>query len=239
VPTILREPLIDGRLLTTQKNDVFRLIQQEQLNPSEFEWNELRTDYAIISVLRYKATEFFFAFLVEPPDFIGVRRPGSNLRHERSLPFSRWILLLGYVAEWTIFLKNEIQAPDLWSSLNQELHYFQELQDLQSESLNSNTVFTPQEQQAIANRIQEAKAYIKGQPSITEQQAKYINEKLDFLVDSSKRQSRQDWMFLAIGVVTTILVSLSLSPEQGKTLFHFITSTFSLIAGNVRTFLNK
>ena len=61
---------------------------------------------------------------------------------------------------------------------------------------------------------------------------------LKYLSESSKRQGRKDWFHTAIGVLFTIIIGLSLAPDQARELLRFATSVLKQIISGALKALN-
>ena len=79
----------------------------------------------------------------------------------------------------------------------------------------------------IVRGIDLIKTYLIAEIKIDSDQKKETNERLDYLIEAAKRQGRKDWIHTAIGVIFTLAVSLSLSPEQAKSIWGLLKSTMS------------
>lgn len=115
-------------LLKSQKNQVFKILQEAGLEPANFSWVETTSVWGsdiLISRLNYRGGHFYFKF-----DFSFSRwvdgfipkthhcefSPGDGLPISDEYPDNRQ-LQKGYVHKWADYLKREIEAPDLWAEM--------------------------------------------------------------------------------------------------------------------------
>jgi hypothetical protein len=101
-------------LLKTQRNDVFREIENAGLDATEFEWEEQigyerisRLGDSVelsISVLVHKPSKFFFAFYPGR----GTFSPGEQMLTESQESMGAWRLQLANVSRWISCLNREI-----------------------------------------------------------------------------------------------------------------------------------
>jgi hypothetical protein len=111
------------RLLPSQKNEIFRLIEEGGLNPADFRWGEItlrRADSSrtfTVPALRHTSSDFYFAF--------GGRSGGGDIliyfspdpRGHGWDPSETWHSVLGWVKTWLRDLRHEIGERDLWGEL--------------------------------------------------------------------------------------------------------------------------
>lgn len=213
-------------LLQSQKNDVFRMIKgTEGLDPFNFQW--LVTDSTFerelkVSHLRYNGTHFFFKFDFLNGKHYSIFSPGKDQLVERQRP-GDWGNQLSYFAYWLIYLKREINSPDLWG----ELAKYQLPPGEQIGKDIGNEPFTFQQVQQIADSLKKIAQYLETNLRLDAKQKALVNEKLDYLIEGSKRQGKRDWINQAIGVVFTIAVDLALDPEKAKTLWNILKTAIS------------
>src|SRR5206468_186767 len=85
--------------------------------------------------------------------------------------------------------------------------------------------FDGQELERLHQHIESVREFLLSSAEPTESQLQLIDEKLKYLEDSARRQSKQDWAHTAIGVMCTIAIGLAMAPEQAQRLFA-LTSEF-------------
>ncbi|MBU1170590.1 MAG: hypothetical protein KKD44_13590 [Proteobacteria bacterium] len=107
------------RLLKSQKNDILTLINRLGLEPGDFSWvdtpSELNPD-KIISRLKYKKTEFFFAFEMDGEVHYAVFSPARESTIGSDYP-GTWDRQKICFSNWIKNIIKEESAPDLWKTL--------------------------------------------------------------------------------------------------------------------------
>lgn len=85
--------------------------------------------------------------------------------------------------------------PDLWAELHQPLGSTQEAQALQ------NTPFSSEEQKRIADTLKVFENKIQSEDLLDAEQVKLLHDRLEYLVEASKRIGRKDWLMAAAGAI--------------------------------------
>jgi signal transduction histidine kinase len=94
----------------------------------------------------------------------------------------------------------------LWAELRREVH----LLGQGSNELPENTLFTQDEQKQIAERLRGLARHVSDASALSDAQKQILNEKIDYLVDGSRRLGRKDWLNTFIGVILGYLLSSAL-----------------------------
>lgn len=224
---------LDFTLTKPQANEVLTAIKHIPLNPHEFELSQIQKEDTknLISVITHKPTQYKFVFDTDNNRFTGFRTPGQGHKIEYC-GCRDWYELLRYYRQWLMILKHEIETPDLWELLQQEVIQLKITTE-------ANTPFTLKEQEAIITQISIIKTHIETNYSPTQQQLNTINHKLDLLLDETKKQGREAWIHTAIGITASVILTLALPPEQAQLLWQYITSKFSEAVSIIRLALHK
>ena len=85
-----------------------------------------------------------------------------------------------------------------------------------------NEPFTAQQVDQIAESLKKIREYLELELDLDVQQKTLVNEKLDYLLEASKRQGRKDWLHTSIGVIFTLAIALAFSPEQARTIWNIL-----------------
>jgi hypothetical protein len=204
-------------LLKSQKNVIFNLIKSSELEPFNFIWSERPSKHSaqeLISILTYDGTDFFFAFESKRGVPYSVFSPGEEITIEADYPES-WQDQQTEVRRWLRYLKNEISQPDLW----EEVYKYQTPEIGRPSEDTNNSSFTFTEVEHIQLKMEEIRAYLLKNYAKNDTQIKLVNEKLDYLIQSSKKFGRKDWLNIAIGTLVTLSSALALPPEHTKTIW--------------------
>jgi hypothetical protein len=69
-----------------------------------------------------------------------------------------------------------------------------------------------------------------GETAALQVQLRFINARLAYLEDASKRLGRKDWMTIAVGIVTNIVVGAAFAPDTARELFRMAGQLFGWIS---------
>ena len=218
-------------LLNSHKQDLEGLILKYNLSISDFVWENSNLDRdtsEFFPVLRYRGTDFYFAFIfVSRRDHCYKRFPGNEGPAETGNP-GRWINQLHYFDSWLQLLKIELESFDPWSSiLSLESTLFDESRFEDNKPFNHTEITT------IEDHINALKQDFVSFSSTHAIDIEQINAKLDYLIDSSKRNGRKDWFIQAFGILFTILNFIGGPQELIKDVGNLITEKFELILGEI------
>lgn len=203
------------QLLRGQANDVYRAISDENLLPTDFEWQTKQCHYdneVVVSVLLHVPTQYCFVFDVFQKERICWCSPHAGFR---DLSFAGkppdWPATLEKVRAWLDAVAAEHFEPDLWSTNTDEraliAQHFKEA---------GNSPFSPAEQARISAAVHELKQFLVSTGEYSESQLQFIEHRLAHLEESSKRLGRKDWITLAMGTLTNIVVGVALAPEAAR-----------------------
>lgn len=130
--------------------------------------------------------------------------------------FKEW---LEYVAKEYIEDNN---LPDYWSQL--KMYGSLALNaDLPAEE---GSDFTEEEKEEVRESVRTFSAMIAEEFNPTQEQLRFVDERLDYLAKAVDRLNRFDWTGLAISIVVSIAVNLSVDTEGGRVLFTLFKAAF-------------
>jgi|ERR1017187_3812889 hypothetical protein len=239
------DELPDKRLLPTQKNALAKVSRSLGFSVDEFEWGEEdmwehhmpytnsegrvyeRFDRQYrVSVLKQKGSGYFCKFGPITLEYSPAKRTISDKRiftkdSERVAIFRKWLRLL----------KRET-VPDMWGSLEKTA-----LTKAVSSSALDNRPFTPAEQNLIAARLDEIKAFLLEGEQFNAARAEYVNQEFEYLKESSRRFGRKDWLRVLLGVLIGQAINLALAPEKAKGLLALAGAAFQSLWGVVHGYL--
>lgn len=228
------------KLLKTQKNEVFQILQEEGLEPANFYWAEepsISDSDVFVFCLYYRGSQFYFQF-----DFFRNLQwrnsndpklttshycefsPGDDVLVKRENPGS-WELQKNYVRFWTLYLSREIDAPDLWG----EMEKYKTSVSLALPEQLLNEPIPANEAEKISEQLSSLADKIEKQFELTNEQNQFVRSKLNYLAEAAKRQRSMDWAHTLIGVSVTIAMGLALAPDQAKELWELMRMLGELI----------
>ena len=208
-------------ILRSQANQVFRILQQFDLSPQDFDWAKTSSRYTretTVSKLLHRNTDFYFIFDFRNGAHYCELSPGQSSITEEQFPGS-WDLLLGYFGSWLNYLKREIEAPDLWQAISQET-----VLTRASTTEDDISPFSADERKRLSSDLDEIKRYLLSTQEFSDDQKHYLDSRFIHLEEAAGRMGRKDWITLAVGILTNIVIGLALSPSIARELFRIAGS---------------
>ncbi len=223
-------------ILKSQKSEIHNCISNTGLEPSMFEWKEARSrcsGIGRISQLSYIKTDYFFKF-----DFHAngghwcAFSPGINSRFSEKYS-QKWDNQLMSVRRWLLCLKSKIETVDPWDDIDKYMPGV----EINLEDEKENSPFSYEQVEHITNTLHKLKDEIKKSYDLDTEQDKLVQEKLDYLIDRSKKVGRKDWKILFVGIIVALTVDLVLDPEEVKGLWGLVKSCFKgiLLLGGIES----
>jgi hypothetical protein len=122
-------------------------------------------------------------------------------------------------------VKSDLETPDLWAELQREVT----LLGARSVELIENTPFTPDEQNEIARRLQRLAGHARNTYSLSPEQIRLLDEKLNYLVEASARLGRIDWLNAFVGAILGYILTAAFPPVSAGHVFDtFIRAIIDL-----------
>lgn len=212
------EPFVP--LLKKQKNDLYKLLRKSGLNPNDFEWIDIenrRNDKSLAGLI-FKDNSYFFHFgtILGSGKYDIAYSPASNKLLYRDFD-CYWKGLIDGFQAWILALVSELETPDLWEISKSDTVLIEQ-------NDNDNDQFAPEEIKKIESHLGEIAAYIKSTIRTSDEQQESVDNKLNYLVDAAKRQTKRDWKNLAFSVLIQIIIALSVNQETGNDILRFASS---------------
>ena len=239
------DELPDKRLLPTQKNALAKISQKMGFSVDEFEWieedmwehhlnytNSEGTVYPRfdrqyrVSVLKQKRSGYFCRF-----GFITLEYSPAKATIIDKRIFSKVSERLALFRELLRLLKSE-SVPDMWGSLEETA-----LTKAASSPALDNRPFTPAEQNLIAARLDEIKNHLLESQRFAAEQADFVEQRFEYLKESSRRMGRKDWLNVLYGGLITVVVGLALAPDATRTLLRLAAAALQFLWGEVQGYL--
>ncbi|MEK6300985.1 MAG: hypothetical protein AABO41_09715 [Acidobacteriota bacterium] len=95
----------------------------------------------------------------------------------------------------------------------------------------ANHPFTSSEVERIRTSLEPVHDAIRQRGDITPEQVDYISRKLDEIVDAASRVGRKDWVNIAIGTLTNVVVGAAVGSDAAKFLFQTMGQALSWLLG--------
>ena len=202
-----------------QRNVLFEAIQAVGLNPRDFDLTDSGTEVQI----KHEWSKSIFIIGGRPGHYVGRYVVGDG----PDWPYDAysWQASTTRVSTWLQEVKRDLETPDLWAELRREVH----LLGVGSNEVTDNTLFTQDEQKQIAEQLRGLAKHVSDASSLSEAQKQILNEKIDYLADSSRRLGRKDWLNIFIGVTLGYLLSTALPPDVARGIFSTCLRAMGLL----------
>lgn len=217
-------------LLRTQQNDIYREIQRLEMSPPDFAWREEESRYLrdrAVPVLVHSPTEFDFVFDTSNQDrWVAFSSPHlEQIGRGHVGKANDWQSMLEIAKSWLVIVAKEHFEPYLWRLNESEGTLSAPLFDALD-----NRKFTEVELARISSALSEIRAFLVATSGCTTEQLSFVDSRLTHLEEASKRLGRKDWITLAMGALTNIVVGIALAPEAARELLRTANSLLGWVA---------
>ncbi len=220
-------------LLKAQRNQIYRLLNLADLNPLDFRWASIPSDcdeWDVAQDLCHKRHNYYCQIDRNVSGQFRIKYyPGSDGRVNTKLSDSWDGAKQTSIKAWIEVLKSELYEPDLWEQAEGYAQAF----DSQIPQDIPNDPFSYQEANGISEALSRLSAKVNETFDLDKDQLLFVESKLEYLEEAVKRQGRSDWIHTAIGVLVSITVGLTLSPDKASQLWNFFKSTIGPSIGNL------
>lgn len=213
------------KLLQSQRNQIFEIIQEYGLTPIQFEIYDTRKNLnstTINTKVKFKSSDFYFSFETstnDKTDHTAAFSPGKDAYEETKFP-RFWTSQIDTFKQWLEYLKREINAIDKWKRLDQEFS------SLKINLEGDNQKFNFEEVKEIESKITLLQDRFKKFDLLPEQ-LNIMNQKLDSLSELAKDMNRFDWRSLFLGTIMSIIIQLNVTQENANLIWNAIKDVFS------------
>ena len=208
-------------LLRSQQNELHREIQRLRVPASDFKWQEELSQFSRevnVAVLVHVPTKFDLVFDKEKnaSSWFAVASPHDEMIGRGYLGRAGdWQSMFEIAKGWLAVVAKEHFEPNLWHLNDVERALgapaFDEM---------DNRKFSEIELSRIESALVELKAFLVATSGHTGEQNSFITLRLTHLEDASKRLGRKDWITLAMGTLTNIIVGVALAPDAARELLR-------------------
>lgn len=223
------------KLLRSQRNQIFTATKEAGLEPRDFVWSEVlprwdQKKHVLIDQITHSPTGYYFAFDRYESDANPRYSPSKDsLAEVDAGRLKSWDHVFLHVKQWVDSLTNEILEPDLWQASLEDKR-------LVAASIDAveNSPFTPEELQRIQGSLGEIRSFLHSTANYSDEQLRFIDARLQHLEEASARLGRKDWITLAMGTLTNIVVGVALSPDAARELVRTAGSLLGWVVGGLQ-----
>ena len=151
-----------------------------------------------------------------------IYSPGTDNNHTtHKVTHGEWWRTEDDINDWLAELRKEVDAPDLWNEFQQQKEFAASLVD---DGTDSDTPFTQPERKQIIEALDDIKKQLVNMRHWDVQQAAIIDNQFKHMEEASNRIGRKDWMLFIYGSIMSVLINLSVTPEQGHAIMALADS---------------
>jgi hypothetical protein len=226
----------DMTLTKFVKNKIAEIIQAAGLNINDFAFEVTTYNYYDdvtgrplgnyqCSILKRKDCDCYFAFNHVGNIFNPIYSPSGieKTGHRKNIG---WQELFTVFNTWIKDLKLELSEPDLWAEFGNIFRFKSPSKTIAEDSIN----FSENEIKQLSDNLHKIKSLIIDELKPSSQQINNLEGKINYLVDSAKKQDIQSWYFLFIGVVMNIAFYYDV-PQKVVQYFQPIIDLFNRTQG--------
>ena len=211
------------RLLTSQKNSLYEIIERKGLSPSSFQFEEARSLEVLGEVDTFLHFNQMFHFVFRShsnQDIIIVEYSPGQHAFKRTEYVSGWFDAQKHFTIWSECLFNELTQIDKWQRLNDELNQINITYSGEDDK------FSASEYEELKTQMLFLKERIK-QINLLPEQLIAIENKIDHLTVIAKSLSKFDWKGLFVGTFVSIIIQLGVTQENAKAIWDAIKLAFT------------
>jgi hypothetical protein len=192
------------------------MLQEAGVRVSEFTWEKRDTENPTLS---HASTGHYFKmnFVQYASYVVGITFSPGEYQFEEYTAANNWEAVRRTAERWVTYIKRELQEPDFWETIATEKTLIGDIGSTDTE----NWPFSAVDQKRIRTALEEIRIFLASTQELSQAQLKIIQERLDYLADASSRMGRKDWLMIATGVFTSIVVSAAFDPKAAHELFRF------------------
>ena len=136
-----------------------------------------------------------------------------------------WDAVKSRAETWAQETKRDLDIPDLWAELQRDA----KLLEAASDDVTDNTPFAPEEQRAIAARLEGLANEIGQAFSLSAEQTRFLGVRIEGLVKDSRRLGRKDWLNNLIAVILGYALSVALPPDSMRVALVIALRTIGIL----------
>ncbi|HET6255353.1 MAG TPA: hypothetical protein VFE32_14830 [Puia sp.] len=217
------------------KNKLFEFLQKNSPGLDSFQLIEINGQ----TILEFKGSPLRFIIYPFEHDYdiysfacVGYGSTYPLINYDSRFPFEEVFLhFMEWINESVKPYLEDRNAVDLWEEYKSGVKYL-ELEEL---DLGDLTYFSQHDLVRIRFAIQDLKGLIRQNFELSNDQMTTVNEKLDYLVEAAQRIPKTDWKGVALSILSSIIIALSLDTTRGNQLWELFMHVFraiSLLSGS-------
>lgn len=204
------------KLLLSQKNELYDVVESGGFSPYQFQLTE-SVDQAKLS---YKGTDYHFSIGgVNGSNTPVIVCPGER-QYAEVRYYNYWFDIKDYLKKWLQWLRRETNEIDKWSRLEQFAD------QVKLAKISEGDKFSTSEYEDLKLRMKTLKQRLD-ESNLTSEQLQILGDKLDHITSLAIDMNKFDWTSLFVGTIISIIIQLSVNPENAKSLWNLVRSVFN------------
>ena len=220
---------------TIHKNKIFQILHQSNCGIGAFDLKEKTyPDGDNHTIIQVKNTKLNFSFISYPASYNHYKISVAKYSAEPFIQDFDFLQSLDkvipYFEKW---LKEDVKqcledmaTIDLWDEYKNGVEYLK----VDEPSTTDLTYFSSDDIIRMKFAIQDLKGLIEQKFDLTNDQLTMVNDKLDYLIGVAQRAPKTDWKGVAMSVISSIIIALSLDTARGNQLWELFMQVFRVIS---------
>jgi len=207
------------------------VITTAKLNPADFDFrfNTLDGRQELTKFYHVPTNYYFEVYTAtRANEFNATFSPGRNSSTEKLFQFDDWGALMQHFTQWAYRLKNEIDAPDLWTS-------YVSIDTKLKVTETGNLPFTVHEHKLLIDRLNLLEDRVIREFSLNDIQQQDIKTSIENLKQKSESFGRKDWFIYFMGALQSIIINFAFDSAKrdqlGKIVHEIFSKAISLVSG--------
>lgn len=210
------------KLLTSQKDQIYQyLVNTGYFSPQQFELLEENSMGRFTTKLIHRESNYYLNFY-EDTEYNGFwlnYSPGREKLYEATDRIN-WAIGFDHFITWLGNLKRELDSPNLWD------RFTKDATSLSLSIEHDSSKFSTKEFIELKSKVEALANEVRNLPLSEYQQSEIISN-LNRLTELAEDLNKFDWKNLFIGTIISIVIQLSVTPENAKLLWDMIKRIFS------------
>jgi len=222
----MQKRLTSRKILPSQTNDLFRLIEERGLDPAEFEVSIRDSEtgsYSGMPTIAHNHSDFYFTVIPGPiptSRYASVNgygyefAPGAESFQENGT-VGDWVSIKSRFVRWLEILNREVKEPELWDAFKDT-----GIQQIVANSGLENSLFSHEEQLQLIGVLGKLEEQVQAGFELDDATRDYVSSEFEYLRDAVARLGKRDWAGYFISSLVGIIVSGALPASAAKHLFQ-------------------
>lgn len=203
-----------------QEKELAGIIEKSVFKKTDFEVSNKKINIyksEEYKAIVYKGSNYYFN--IYEGNYAGdynIAFSPSDVDLERIKEGIDWDELIYQFTDWLIYLKEELEVGDIWTSVSVNEKLFEIGKE-------SDEKFTEEEIKLLETSIEEVKEKVEANPNIPPEKKSLLLESFEYLKKVARKVTKLDWTNIAVGQI----IRLSLTEDNLRFVFGLFKYIFS------------